>query len=141
MKARVLDKVYIDTDILFTSWREKWTILIYICYLWTESGKNKVQLNDEKKTKEEKSVGGDELTEQSNDGSSSSSVLTCIDKLREELSCAVRTFALNILLLVLNLHWTKQIGLYVVLVTGILRNLQICLEICFEPSTTTCGHR
>ncbi|KAL9454294.1 hypothetical protein AB3S75_009811 [Citrus x aurantiifolia] len=69
-----------------------------------ESGKNKVQLNEEKKTKEEKSVGGDELAEPSNDGSSSSSVLTCIDKLREELSCA------------------------------------ICLEICFEPSTTTCGH-
>lgn len=69
-----------------------------------ESDKNKVQLNEEKKTKEEKSVGGDELTEPTNGVSSSSSVLACIDKLREELSCA------------------------------------ICLEVCFEPSTTTCGH-
>lgn len=69
-----------------------------------ESDKKKVQLNEEKKTKEEKGVGGDELAEPSHDVSCSTSVLPCIDKLREELSCA------------------------------------ICLEICFEPSTTTCGH-
>ncbi|KFK33656.1 hypothetical protein AALP_AA5G042300 [Arabis alpina] len=48
-------------------------------------------------TKEEKKV----LEEKKN---STSVVLPCIDKLRDELSCA------------------------------------ICLEICFEPSTTTCGH-
>ncbi|KAL1193577.1 hypothetical protein V5N11_022383 [Cardamine amara subsp. amara] len=51
---------------------------------------------------EEKRIGNDEkkLSEQNSD----SVVLPCIDKLRDELSCA------------------------------------ICLEICFEPSTTTCGH-
>ncbi|RDY11177.1 hypothetical protein CR513_04189, partial [Mucuna pruriens] len=48
--------------------------------------------------------GGNELTEKDPGVSSSSSALPCIDKLREELSCA------------------------------------ICLEICFEPSTTPCGH-
>ncbi|KAL2320233.1 hypothetical protein Fmac_029202 [Flemingia macrophylla] len=48
--------------------------------------------------------GGNELTEKNPGVSSSSSVLPCIDKLREELSCA------------------------------------ICLEICYEPSTTPCGH-
>ncbi|KAH7847865.1 hypothetical protein Vadar_031037 [Vaccinium darrowii] len=46
---------------------------------------------------EEKKTGERELT-------ASSSTLPCIDRLREELSCA------------------------------------ICLEICFEPSTTSCGH-
>ncbi|XP_008450054.2 uncharacterized protein LOC103491762 [Cucumis melo] len=47
----------------------------------------------------------DSMVEQKADASSlSSSTLPCMDKLREELSCA------------------------------------ICLEICFEPSTTPCGH-
>ncbi|KAG4395956.1 hypothetical protein AAZX31_19G074100 [Glycine max] len=51
-------------------------------------------------------VGGDgnESKEKNSADASSSSVLPCIDKLRDELSCA------------------------------------ICLEICFEPSTTPCGH-
>ncbi|TKY63141.1 tripartite motif-containing protein 65 [Spatholobus suberectus] len=48
--------------------------------------------------------GGNELTEKNPGVSSSSAALPCIDKLRDELSCA------------------------------------ICLEICFEPSTTPCGH-
>ncbi|CAH1420566.1 unnamed protein product [Lactuca virosa] len=42
--------------------------------------------------------------EKSNESTSESSSIACIDRLREELSCA------------------------------------ICLEICFEPSTTSCGH-
>ncbi|KAJ0230114.1 hypothetical protein HA466_0310680 [Hirschfeldia incana] len=62
--------------------------------------KNKETITE---TKEEKRAEKDEkmLPEQKN---STSVVLPCIDKLRDELSCA------------------------------------ICLEICYEPSTTTCGH-
>ncbi|XP_057982301.1 glycosyltransferase family 92 protein RCOM_0530710 [Malania oleifera] len=56
----------------------------------------KIDLNGEKKTEDEKTARAD--------GSCSSSALPCMDRLREELSCA------------------------------------ICLEICFEPSTTPCGH-
>ncbi|CAH8353166.1 unnamed protein product [Eruca vesicaria subsp. sativa] len=65
--------------------------------------KNKKNKETKTETKEEKSAEKDEkmLPEQKN---SASVVLPCIDKLRDELSCA------------------------------------ICLEICFEPSTTTCGH-
>ncbi|KAF5457334.1 hypothetical protein F2P56_021443 [Juglans regia] len=58
----------------------------------------KASVNDEKK------IGAKESPEQNTLVSRSSSVLPCIDKLKEELSCA------------------------------------ICLEICFEPSTTPCGH-
>ncbi|CAI8612305.1 unnamed protein product [Vicia faba] len=53
---------------------------------------------------EESKVGEKELTKKGSDVDSNSSGLPCMDKLREELSCA------------------------------------ICLEICFEPSTTPCGH-
>ncbi|KAK4282288.1 hypothetical protein QN277_013684 [Acacia crassicarpa] len=61
-----------------------------------------------KKMKENRTTadeaGGNILTQNNSGSSSSGSALPCIDKLREELSCA------------------------------------ICLEICFEPSTTPCGH-
>ncbi|KAK2661566.1 hypothetical protein Ddye_000140 [Dipteronia dyeriana] len=74
-----------------------------------ESEQTKVEVrdvaNEEKITEEEKKTAGDELKIEDNSGvSCSNSALPCIDKLREELSCA------------------------------------ICLEICYEPSTTTCGH-
>nr|XP_043617967.1 LON peptidase N-terminal domain and RING finger protein 3-like isoform X2 [Erigeron canadensis] len=46
----------------------------------------------------------DKKVEKSDDPSSGNALIPCIDRLREELSCA------------------------------------ICLEICFEPSTTSCGH-
>ncbi|KAK0588566.1 hypothetical protein LWI29_002710 [Acer saccharum] len=74
-----------------------------------ESEQSKVEVknvaNEEKRAEEEKKTAGDELKIEENSGvSCSNSVLPCIDKLREELSCA------------------------------------ICLEICYEPSTTTCGH-
>ncbi|XP_019458025.1 PREDICTED: LON peptidase N-terminal domain and RING finger protein 3-like [Lupinus angustifolius] len=67
-----------------------------------ESGKKK----KEKKTttNEGSKIEGSELKENVSNVSSSNSALPCIDKLRDELSCA------------------------------------ICLEICFEPSTTPCGH-
>ncbi|KAJ0051341.1 hypothetical protein Pint_02898 [Pistacia integerrima] len=68
-----------------------------------EKGKKNVELK-EKKTKEEKKIKENELSEQSSGVSCSNTVLQRMDKLRDELSCA------------------------------------ICLEICFEPSTTTCGH-
>uniref|UniRef100_A0A2N9F7S0 RING-type E3 ubiquitin transferase n=1 Tax=Fagus sylvatica TaxID=28930 RepID=A0A2N9F7S0_FAGSY len=58
----------------------------------------KTVANDEKKKE------ANESPEQNSRASCSSSGLPCMDKLREELSCA------------------------------------ICLEICFEPSTTPCGH-
>ncbi|KAJ4888254.1 zinc finger (C3HC4-type RING finger) family protein [Raphanus sativus] len=65
--------------------------------------KNRKNKETKTETKEEKRAEKDEkmLSEQKN---STSVVLPCIDKLRDELSCA------------------------------------ICLEICYEPSTTTCGH-
>ncbi|ESQ32737.1 hypothetical protein EUTSA_v10003629mg [Eutrema salsugineum] len=65
--------------------------------------KNKKNRETKADTQEEKRVEKDEkiLSEEKN---ATSVVLPCIDKLRDELSCA------------------------------------ICLEICFEPSTTTCGH-
>ncbi|CAL5191704.1 unnamed protein product [Lathyrus oleraceus] len=65
-----------------------------------DSGKKK----REKKNGEESKVGEKELSKKGSDVNSNSSALPCMDKLREELSCA------------------------------------ICLEICFEPSTTPCGH-
>ncbi|CAK7328235.1 unnamed protein product [Dovyalis caffra] len=70
-----------------------------------------MQESEKKKTEpkivvnEEKKLQGDKLAKESSDVSCSNSSLACMDKLREELSCA------------------------------------ICLEICFEPSTTSCGHR
>ncbi|KAL0682379.1 hypothetical protein Bca4012_049226 [Brassica carinata] len=70
------------------------------------SAEKKKRKNKETKseTKEEKRAEKDEkiLPEEKN---TTSVALPCIDKLRDELSCA------------------------------------ICLEICYEPSTTTCGHR
>ncbi|KAF7129145.1 hypothetical protein RHSIM_Rhsim10G0011600 [Rhododendron simsii] len=57
----------------------------------------KKMIESKTNTDEEKKTGEKELT-------ASSSTLPCMDRLREELSCA------------------------------------ICLEICFEPSTTACGH-
>jgi hypothetical protein len=60
--------------------------------------KKKKKREMETETKEEKKIDKDEKS------LSDHVVLPCIDKLRDELSCA------------------------------------ICLEICFEPSTTTCGH-
>ncbi|GFZ19096.1 zinc finger (C3HC4-type RING finger) family protein [Actinidia rufa] len=68
-----------------------------------ESGKKKIELKtnaDEKKGTREERIKWSGRT----GVSSSSSCLPCMDKLRDELSCA------------------------------------ICLEICFEPSTTSCGH-
>lgn len=53
---------------------------------------------------EQKKTDKDESDAQRSTDSSSSSTIPCMDRLREELSCA------------------------------------ICLEICFEPSTTPCGH-
>ncbi|XP_048433741.1 LON peptidase N-terminal domain and RING finger protein 3-like [Pyrus x bretschneideri] len=58
----------------------------------------KIVANKEKETREDK------MAESSGGSCPPSSNLPCLDKLREELSCA------------------------------------ICLEICFEPSTTPCGH-
>ncbi|MED6185373.1 hypothetical protein PIB30_056450 [Stylosanthes scabra] len=62
--------------------------------------------DSEKNTKEKKLTVNEESKEggKESDVSSSGAALPCIDKLRDELSCA------------------------------------ICLEICFEPSTTPCGH-
>lgn len=67
-----------------------------------DSGRKKKgkKVNEGSKVEE----GVNEVTEKHPGVSSSSSAFPCIDKLREELSCA------------------------------------ICLEICFEPSTTSCGH-
>ncbi|GKV41302.1 hypothetical protein SLEP1_g48850 [Rubroshorea leprosula] len=60
----------------------------------------KIVVSGEKKKK----TGRDKMSEENPDVSCSNPALPCIDKLREELSCA------------------------------------ICLEICYEPSTTPCGH-
>ncbi|XP_071713002.1 uncharacterized protein [Rutidosis leptorrhynchoides] len=57
-----------------------------------------------KEEKKEEKIDDGKRVEKSNESSSGNALIPCIDRLREELSCA------------------------------------ICLEICFEPSTTSCGH-
>ncbi|KAJ6751513.1 hypothetical protein OIU85_001991 [Salix viminalis] len=74
-----------------------------------EEGELVMQESEKKKepriaVDDENKLGGDKLAKDNPDASCSNSALPCMDKLREELSCA------------------------------------ICLEICFEPSTTSCGH-
>ncbi|XP_047148687.1 putative E3 ubiquitin-protein ligase RING1a isoform X1 [Vigna umbellata] len=71
-----------------------------------ESGRKKKEERAGVNNEGRKGGGGDgnESKEKNPGAPSSSSALPCIDKLRDELSCA------------------------------------ICLEICFEPSTTPCGH-
>ncbi|KAL0014476.1 hypothetical protein SO802_001545 [Lithocarpus litseifolius] len=68
------------------------------------TGSEKKNSEMKKVVNDEKKKGANESPEQNSSVSCSSSGLPCMDKLREELSCA------------------------------------ICLEICFEPSTTPCGH-
>ncbi|GLT43406.1 hypothetical protein SLA2020_173560 [Shorea laevis] len=69
-----------------------------------ESEKKKMEEQKIGVNGEKKKTGRDKLGEENTDISCSNPALPCIDKLREELSCA------------------------------------ICLEICYEPSTTPCGH-
>lgn len=72
------------------------------------------------------------------DSSSSGSALPCLEKLREELTCAVRLLiSYKELVFISNSQsfFTILTWGYFILV------LQICLEMCFEPSTTPCGHR
>ncbi|KAF2316497.1 hypothetical protein GH714_041838 [Hevea brasiliensis] len=69
-----------------------------------ENQKEKTEAEPKIEAKEERKTEGDELKKENSGVSCSNSVVPCMDKLREELSCA------------------------------------ICLEICFEPSTTSCGH-
>ncbi|KAI4350571.1 hypothetical protein L6164_005018 [Bauhinia variegata] len=69
-----------------------------------DSEKKKREKKNGANTDADSKVAEKEISEKRSGDSSSSSALPCIDKLREELSCA------------------------------------ICLEICFEPSTTPCGH-
>lgn len=63
------------------------------------------------------------------------SSIPCMDKLREELSCAVRYFSSEHELVFFMRFLIHPIADYWVPFS------QICLEICFEPSTTPCGHR
>uniref|UniRef100_F6GX56 RING-type E3 ubiquitin transferase n=1 Tax=Vitis vinifera TaxID=29760 RepID=F6GX56_VITVI len=88
---------------------------IPVTVLDLDEGENAKEESEKKKIEtktaehEEKNVTGDkqqgaESSAASCSASTSTSVLPCMDRLREELSCA------------------------------------ICLEICFEPSTTPCGH-
>ncbi|CAN1153755.1 Tripartite motif-containing protein 65 [Linum perenne] len=76
-----------------------------------EEEPSKPQVCDKKKSEakmavneKEKKAEKDEVNKENAGASCSNVVLPCLDKLREELSCA------------------------------------ICLEICYEPSTTSCGH-
>ncbi|KAA8530144.1 hypothetical protein F0562_004853 [Nyssa sinensis] len=86
-------------------------VSIPVAVLNLDDDEIEIKESDKKKTESkvhasvEKKI-GDELTAQGSgvSCSSSNSGIPCLDRLREELSCA------------------------------------ICLEICFEPSTTSCGH-
>ncbi|KAH6774371.1 hypothetical protein C2S51_012775 [Perilla frutescens var. frutescens] len=64
----------------------------------------KVSREEKTSLEVEKGRGDEEVNAKSNGVSSSSPAIPCLDRLREELSCA------------------------------------ICLEVCYEPSTTSCGH-
>ncbi|KAI3725963.1 hypothetical protein L1987_65759 [Smallanthus sonchifolius] len=68
-----------------------------------EEGSKEAILEEKKEQKIDVDVNGKKV-EKSNETGSGNASIPCIDRLREELSCA------------------------------------ICLEICFEPSTTSCGH-
>ncbi|MED6161247.1 hypothetical protein PIB30_058924 [Stylosanthes scabra] len=79
---------------------------IRVAVLDLDEEEDTVKKDSEKNAKEKKVTVNEESKEGGNESgvSSSGAALPCIDKLRDELSCA------------------------------------ICLEICFEPSTTPCGH-
>ncbi|KAK1432709.1 hypothetical protein QVD17_09607 [Tagetes erecta] len=68
-----------------------------------DEGSKQESLEEKKEQKVDVDVNGKKV-EKSNETGSENASIPCIDRLREELSCA------------------------------------ICLEICFEPSTTSCGH-
>ncbi|KAK9067352.1 hypothetical protein SSX86_014678 [Deinandra increscens subsp. villosa] len=77
--------------------------------LGEDEGSNKVTVEEKKEPKIDVDVKVDvdangKKVEKSNEKATENALIPCIDRLREELSCA------------------------------------ICLEICFEPSTTSCGH-
>lgn len=65
---------------------------MFVYYSGTENEKNKSEIkasvNDEKK------IGAKESPEQNTRVSRSSSALPCMDKLKEELSCAVRMLSM-----------------------------------------------
>lgn len=78
------------------------------CFGWKESEKKKTEPRIA--VDEENKLGGDKLAKDNPDASCSNSALPCMDKLREELSCAVRVYIFLVLFSVLTLvDWNTQL--------------------------------
>lgn len=95
-----------------------------------EKAEVKIDANEGKKMRDKLPVHGTAVS------CLKSATLPCMDRLREELSCAVRS-----LLIVPTCRCRLLIGYEFFLSLIWVPTWQICLEICFEPSTTSCGHR
>lgn len=73
-------------------------LIMFISWAWMILVDNQKVCREEKTNVEvEKLRGDEEVNAKSSDVSSSSSVIPCIDRLREELSCAVRVERIDLI--------------------------------------------
>lgn len=156
MRKRLLKKVlsFFGGVILQLLMQKNWFLIHCTGIIWiVDVGVKKEEVvvdvvaddgDQENKKKTKATEEEEEGVKAENDACDNKKGIPNMDRLREELSCAVRgcnlinyfrfMWLLNILFIYLFLFFVFSPSLCCI-------NLQICLEICFEPSTTPCGHR